>query len=134
MKLKVGVVGNQRGWSYLDIKMALELLDIDNEATIISGGAEGVDSYAQLYAQDKGCTIVIHYPKPEVSSPQRYFDRNKQIAEECNILIAFDKKSGAAGTKNTVAEARKANKPIFLFKSEDDIKALQLSVSKRKED
>jgi hypothetical protein len=134
MKQKVAVVGNQYGWEYEDVNRVLKALDIDNEATIISGGAIGVDSYAQRYAQENGCSIIIHYPKPEIALPQRYFDRNKQIAQECDILIAFDKKSGAAGTKNTVAEARKANKQRFLFKSEEDIQTLQLSVSKRKED
>lgn len=124
MKQKVGVVGNQRGWKYEDIWRVLEALDVNHEATIISGGADGVDTYAQMYAKEKGCTIIIHYPKPHEPSPDRYFNRNKQIAEECDFLIAFDKKSGAAGTKNTIACAKRANKAIFLYKSEEDIKRL----------
>ena len=116
MKQKVGVVGNQHGWTYSNVKEVLEALEIDHEATIISGGADGVDTFAQIYAKEKGCTIIIHYPKPHEPSPDRYFNRNKQIALECDFLIAFDKKSGAAGTKNTIACAKKANKAIFLYK------------------
>jgi predicted Rossmann fold nucleotide-binding protein DprA/Smf involved in DNA uptake len=124
MKQKVGVVGNQEGWQYATIKRTLKKLDIDSDATIISGGADGVDTYAQMYARETGCTIIIHYPDPKIPSPERYFARNKQIAEECDLLIAFDKKSGSAGTKNTVAYAKKANKPIFLFRSEQEVEKL----------
>jgi predicted Rossmann fold nucleotide-binding protein DprA/Smf involved in DNA uptake len=124
MKQKLGVVGNQYGWKYSDIKRVLEALEIDNDVTIISGGATGVDSYAQEYAKDKGCSIIIHYPNPYMPSPQRYFDRNKLIAEECDFLVAFDKKEGASGTKNTIAHAKRLNKAIFLYRNEKDIQEL----------
>jgi len=121
MMQKVGIVGNQKGWTYEFIKKKLQELDIDDQSTIISGGADGVDTFAQMYAKEKGCSIIIHYPKPYMPSPERYFNRNKQIAVECDLLIAFDKKSGRAGTKNTVAEAKKANKAVFLFKDEEEL-------------
>ena len=113
---KIGVVGNQKGWTYAFVKSKLDELDIETDDIIISGGAEGVDAFAQEYAKERGLSIIIHYPKPELSSPERYFERNKQIAEECDFLIAFDKKSGRAGTKNTIANAKKLNKAIILFK------------------
>ena len=116
---KVAVVGNQEGWTYEFVKSVLEKLEIDHTYTLISGGAKGVDTYAEMYAKEKGCTIIVHHPKPHIPSPDRYFQRNQQIAEECDWMVAFDRKSGAAGTKNTVAHAKRANKAIFLYKDEN---------------
>lgn len=119
--IKVAVVGNQEGWTYDFVKAKLEELEIDHTYTIISGGARGVDTFAEEYAREKGCTIIIHYPVPSVPSPQRYFERNQQIAAECDWMVAFDAKSGAAGTKNTVAQARRLNKAVFLFTNPEQV-------------
>ena len=113
-----GVVGNQKGWDWEWIKDALKHLITSKEDKIISGGAEGTDTIAQDFAKELGITITIHYPDNNKPSPERYFIRNEQIAKECEVLIAFDKKSGAAGTKNTVAHAKKLGKKIILYKEE----------------
>jgi predicted Rossmann fold nucleotide-binding protein DprA/Smf involved in DNA uptake len=117
--MKIGIVGNQEGWEYSFIRKKL----IENHLTahdiIISGGAKGVDTYAQMFAKEIGATIIIHYPDDLIPSPERYFIRNKQIATECDLLIAFDKKSGRAGTKNTIAHAKRLNKKIILYKVEE---------------
>lgn len=116
----VGVVGNQKGWTYDFVKKKLLELDIDHETILVSGGAEGVDTHAQTFAKEFGNTIIIHYPKPHIKSPERYFQSNKDIVDSSHIIVAFDKKSGRAGTKNTIAHAKKANKVIFLYKDEED--------------
>jgi len=113
------IVGNQTGWTYEFVKKKLDAVDVFQGDMIISGGADGVDTYAQQYAKENGMTIVIHYPKIYLPPPQRYFDRNEQIAKECDILIAFDKKSGRAGTKNTIAYAKKHGKMFFVYKDEE---------------
>jgi len=113
--MKIGVVGNQRGWSYEYVRDTLREL-VTDEDILISGGAMGVDSYAEQFAKENGNTIIIHFPKPRMPSPERYFQRNEQIANGCDMLIAFDAKSGRAGTKNTVAHARKAKKKVVLLK------------------
>lgn len=122
MKQKVGVVGNRKGWTYEFVKKKLEELDVDHDALIISGGADGIDTYAQMYAKEKGCSILIHYPKAHLPSPERYYERNKRIAEDSDFLVAFDWKDGRSGTKNTISCAKKLNKAIFLFKDKGGIK------------
>jgi len=117
--MKIGIVGNQVGWEYKFIRKKLIENHISSHDTIISGGARGVDTYAQAYAQEIGVTIIIHYPDILIPAPERYFIRNKQIAQECDILIAFDKKSGRAGTKNTIAHARAMGKKVILYTIED---------------
>ena len=114
--MKYGVVGNRNGWMIGFVLQKLRELNISASDTIISGGADGVDSMAQTYAKLMGCTLVIHYPDPKLSSPYRYFARNKDIAEECDVLVAFDKgSSGGSGTLNTINHAKKLNKKVVLY-------------------
>ena len=118
MNKKIGIVGNQKGWDYEFVRKKCLEIGIHSLDTIISGGAKGVDTFAQMIAEELGCTIIIHYPRPDLPSPYRYFQRNSQVANECGLLIAFDKKSGRAGTKNTISEAKKAGKKVILFNKE----------------
>ena len=121
--MKYGIVGNREGWTYTFIKRILQELDITHEDTLISGGCEGVDTHAQTYAKETGCTIIIMYPKPHEPSPDRYFNRNKEIAETSDVLIAFDKGSSkGSGTLNTINHARRAGKKVIIFKNENEFK------------
>ena len=119
--VKIAVVGNQDGWEYKTVKRILDQLQVSQEDTLLSGGARGVDTFAQEYAREKGMSIIIHYPKPNLPSPERYFQRNRQIAEECDWMVAFDKKSGRAGTKNTIAFAKRFNKVVFHIKEDNQV-------------
>ncbi len=57
-------------------------------------------------------------PNNNEPSPQRYFNRNKRIAEECDILIAFDMKIGHSGTKNTIGHAKELGKKVIIIESD----------------
>lgn len=112
-----GIVGNRLGWGKHYVFSQLKTLGISQIDTIVSGGAEGVDTYAQEFAKSIGCTMTIHYPSTKDPVPQRYFDRNKKIAEDCDILIAFDKvPAGRSGTANTIGHANRLGKPVKIYK------------------
>ena len=81
---------------------------------IISGGAEGVDAYAQYFAKEIGAQIRIIYPDPGLPSPTRYFDRNEKIAMMCDKLIAFNREK-ESGTLNTINHAKKLDKEVIIF-------------------
>ena len=85
--MKYGIVGNRKGWSWNFVREKLNDLRIGAWDTIISGGADGIDTYAQNYAKLIGAKMIILYPNPKKASPQRYFDRNKNIAEDCDIFV-----------------------------------------------
>jgi len=114
----VAIIGNREGWSPLEVSMKL---DVDKLVTkddiIVSGGAEGVDSYAQLFAKKHGIPILIIYPDPKKPSPQRFYERNEWIAEISDIIIAFNLKNnnGKSGTMQTVNYARKLGKKVILI-------------------
>lgn len=114
--MKYGIVGNRLGWTRQFVFKKLQEHNITSKDTIISGGADGVDTYSQEYAKKIGAKMLILYPKPEEPSPDRYFHRNKEIAETCDALIAFDKgSSSGSGTLNTINHARRLNKVIVII-------------------
>ncbi len=114
--MKIAIVGNRYGWDYKFVFNKLAELLIKQTDIIISGGAEGIDTYAQWYAKKIGAVIIIYYPNPSEKSPDRYFNRNKTIAEQCDKLIAFDKgSSSGSGTLNTINHAKKLNKEIIVI-------------------
>lgn len=110
-----GIVGNREGWTYKEVKQRLQHHNITFNDTIISGGANGVDTYALQFAREIGAKMIIIYPNPLLSSPIRYYKRNFAIARCCDELIAFDKKE-YSGTLNTVNFAEKLNKKVTIYK------------------
>lgn len=106
--MKAAIIGS-RSIHTLDLKQYLP----DGISEIISGGAEGVDRIAKAYAQEHSipCTEFLpDYARYRRGAPLR---RNRQIAEACDMLIAFwDGKS--KGTAYTVRLCREMGKPVTL--------------------
>lgn len=111
--MKYAVVGNREGFSKDKVFEELDMR-IKEGDVIISGGASGVDSYAEEYAIKNNIEFIIYKPDYSIPSPQRYFKRNLQIVEDCDSLIAFNKKT-RSGTVNTINHARRLNKPIIII-------------------
>ena len=85
---------------------------------VISGGARGIDSIAFQTAASAGIRNQQFLPErnkfPGKLVLKAFQERNKQIVDSCDILLAvWDGKS--RGTKNTLAYARRVNKPAFLI-------------------
>lgn len=109
-------------------------------ATVVSGAADGVDSWAADEARQRGLKL-IEYPVDKTGLPtepkarriefaKRAHARNQKIVDTSDILVAvWDGKS--PGTENTLERAKKAQIPhavltpgpapgTFRFKSTDD--------------
>ena len=124
LEMKFGIVGNREGWEQdFVINKIREIISIERDDTfnfeveIISGGASGIDYIAKHYAIGAGYIFREFLPDNNEPIPQRYFNRNKKIAKECDILIAFDKKVGRSGTKNTIRYAKELNKEVIIIDS-----------------
>jgi predicted Rossmann fold nucleotide-binding protein DprA/Smf involved in DNA uptake len=84
---------------------------------IISGGASGIDSIAEEYADKHRISKLILYPKYAVYGKAAPLKRNEimvDIADE--VLIIWDGKS--RGTKYTADYAAKKNKKVRLIIAE----------------
>ena len=78
---------------------------------IISGGAKGVDTIAEQYADSHGIEKLIILPKYEKFGKAAPIKRNEEMVELADtVLVIWDGKS--RGTKYTLNYAKKKNKKI----------------------
>lgn len=84
-------------------------------ACFVSGGCpSGADKLIEDYASDNYLPAVIFYPQYFEYGKRAPLERNKQIVEASNMLIAFwDGKS--TGTAHTIGLAREKNIPIRII-------------------
>jgi hypothetical protein len=102
--MKVGVVGTRDFENYETLKNTLDTLEI---TCIISGGAKGADTLAELYAKNNGIDTIIHRPDWSVGKKGAAI-RNAKIVEDSDIIVAFWD-GVSRGTKMTMEMAKKAN-------------------------
>ena len=110
----IGVVGNRVGWTYEFVSKKLEELGVEQSDIIVSGGAMGVDTFAQQYAMEIGAEIQIIYPRWKLYGRSAGFIRNEIIAIRCEKLIAFNKEENS-GTANTIKQAKKFGKEVIII-------------------
>ena len=78
---------------------------------IISGGAGGVDTLAEKYADKNKISKLIHRPDYKRYGRGAPLKRNEVMIDEADrVLVIWDGKS--KGTKYTIDYARKKGKPI----------------------
>ncbi|MFA6731032.1 MAG: SLOG family protein [Eubacteriales bacterium] len=107
--MKVAVIGS-RG---LNIEISGYMPKGTTE--IITGGAEGIDTLAERYADEK--RISKHVIRPDYLKHGRAAPlvRNQRIVNLADIIVAFwDGESG--GTAFTVKYARQVRKPLKIYK------------------
>lgn len=124
--MKVAVVGSRKYTHYPDFEDVLDkILDSlavkpNNGFVIISGGARGVDTMAQQYARTRGYDFVLFKPyhliDPQVDyNPKYFFTRNKQIADNADLVVAFwDGES--SGTRHIVEYCQRNRKSYMKVK------------------
>ncbi|MBO5262382.1 MAG: hypothetical protein J6B45_04990 [Clostridia bacterium] len=78
---------------------------------IISGGAKGIDTLAENYADKKGISKLIMRPKYELYGKGAPLKRNEEMIKIADqVLVFWDGKS--RGTRFTIDKAKKQNKPV----------------------
>jgi len=120
--MKLAVIGSRTIKDYIFVENKLcEIIEKYNEIdTIISGGAKGVDSLAEKFANEYGLKTIIFKPDWKKFGKGAGFIRNKQIIENSDIVVAFwDGKSN--GTKHSIELAKKMNKKLIVFKKVNNL-------------
>lgn len=86
--------------------------DVD---TIICGGAQGIDSLAEKYADRYCLSKYIMRPKYHIYKRAAPLKRNEEMVDfSDSVLIVWD--GASKGTAFTLNYAKKAKKPITLLK------------------
>ena len=82
--------------------------------TIISGGAQGVDSLAESYADEHKLSKYVIRPQYKRYGRAAPLKRNQEMVDMADaVLVIWDGKS--RGSRFTVEYARKQNKPLFVI-------------------
>ena len=111
--MRIGIIGSRTWENRSAVEDLVNMLPI--ECTIISGGCRGVDTWAVDTAKSRGIDVVEYLPNlPEDGSPpweftKAYHARNRQIAENVDVLYAFVTEDRRGGTENTIRQAMKLN-------------------------
>ena len=117
--MKLLVVGS-RGIKEYDLEK-----HIPKETTlIITGGADGVDTLAEKYADRKGISKLVLRPQYSLFKRNAPLKRNEKMVELCDMaLVIWDGTS--RGTKHTIEYINKTGKSVNIIiceeKSENDI-------------
>lgn len=84
----------------------------DGVKLIISGGAKGIDSVAEKYADDHGVEKLIIRPRYERFGRVAPLKRNEAMVDLADVVLAvWDGQS--RGTRYTLNYARKSDKKII---------------------
>lgn len=87
---------------------------VNAEHTLVSGGAKGVDSWAENVAKLYHANCIIFKPDWDKYGKKAGFLRNQQIVDEADQLIAFwDGQS--KGTKHSIDLAIKKCIPVDIY-------------------
>jgi len=115
--MKIGIVGARK---YRDKQSVIDLVNyipLDNQ--IITSGCKGVCTWVKEAAEMGGMEVILF--DPDLSSirawfdvPKRYYERNKEMIEACDILHAFiSAEDGyAGGTRFEIEYAVKLRIPV----------------------
>lgn len=110
--VSLAVVGSRNFSNYNLLKSELDNLRISK---IISGGARGADSLAEVYARKNKIELKVFPADWNRHGRRAGYLRNKEIVEECTHLIAFwDGKS--RGTAHSIKSAKERGKLLKVVK------------------
>jgi predicted Rossmann fold nucleotide-binding protein DprA/Smf involved in DNA uptake len=120
--MNVAIVGSRRRTDRNSIEDYVN--GLDQTYTVISGGCEGVDTWAIEAAIKRGMKWKVFYPdlsntKSYYEKVQRYYDRNEKVVLNSDTVVAFVSKDRKGGTENTIKWAKKYSKPVIIINEVD---------------
>ena len=110
--MSLAIVGSRHHGTANDYAIVKRLTDEfiqDKEIhTIISGGAQGIDSLAVKYARERNLKIIVYQAEWALYGKSAGPKRNELIVQACDFLIAFPSKLyPSVGTEDSIKKALK---------------------------
>ncbi len=122
-RIKIAVVGSRRFPKPDMVREFVRSLPRDFE--VISGGAEGVDTWAVEEAEILKMDRHVFYPdKTRHKGYQALFQRNREIAYDADAGVGFWYKS-SGGTLDTAKCFQALNKPFKLVCEDDELPTVE---------
>ena len=113
--MKVAIIGSRTFNDYDRLETTLDMLSAGfGFNVVVSGGADGADSLAEQYADNRHLNRIIHLPKWQLHGKAAGMIRNRDIIDDADVVVAFwDGKS--RGTKNSMNLAKEQKKTTIII-------------------
>lgn len=95
--------------SFIDV--CISRIRISNDIIIVSGGANGADKLAEIYAAENNLKFECYLPDWEKYGKSAGPKRNLEMVKKSDYVICFWD-GNSKGTKSTISYSKKYNKPI----------------------
>jgi hypothetical protein len=113
--MRVAIVGS-RHFAAMD-RVTEYVNGLPARASIVTGGASGVDATATKAARARGLAVnVLPMSFEEVRDSAVAEERRTKLVDSCDVLVAFWD-GGSPGTRATVERAIDAGKEVHVFTS-----------------
>lgn len=114
---KYGIVGSRKRKDRESVVAAVDRLP--TKSVVVSGGAEGPDTWAVEAAKARGLQTVEHLPKKvrgatRWQATEAFYARNQLIVDDSDELIAFVSADRKGGTEDTIRRAVRKGIPVTL--------------------
>ena len=113
--MRLAIIGSRE---ISDPRILLEALKevpcLESITEIVSGGAKGVDSLARAYAQENNLKLTEFLPDYGRYGRGAPLQRNTQIIEYADIVLAIPVKGGSAGTHDGIKKAKSLGKRLYI--------------------
>ena len=88
----VGIVGARKYKCQTSVKRLV--LSLSEESTIVTSNCKGVCSWSQHYARSRKMEVLVYSPdltdiRSKFDVADRYYQRNKELVEKCDLIHAF---------------------------------------------
>lgn len=113
--MKLAIIGSRSfsDYNYLE-KICNEFRKIENVDAVVSGGASGTDTLAEIWANKNNIRTKIFKADWKKYGNSAGVVRNKNIIKSADVVLAFwDNES--RGTKHSIDLAIKFNKEIHIY-------------------
>lgn len=111
--MKLAIVGSRKVLiSYDEFKSIIrKSLDLSFIDTIVSGGAKGIDSFAEQFATENHLKLIVYKPDYSRYGKSAPLVRNTLIIEDSDLVLALPSKD-SKGTWDSIKKAQKLNKRL----------------------
>ena len=105
--MNIGIVGARK---YQDRQSVIDLLNsLPIGSVIITSGCKGVCTWAREAAEGRDMKVIVYAPDLEdirawFDIPKRYYERNKELVEACDLLHAFISQEDVPQKKSELKE------------------------------
>lgn len=107
--MRVAIIGS-RGYSPL-ANVSEYVNGLPDDTVVVSGGAVGVDTTAEVAARKRGLIVEVHLPEYRKYGRSAPIIRNDAIVRNADLVVAFWT-GNSPGTRNALDRAKRLGKPV----------------------